>query len=169
MIQVRRANPPEAELRRYTGKKRKLLLDYADWTVEVLNKPEVRGFVDTIQLREGISPDTLRDVRVMVLPPRYRVRGVLHGSLRLEQGRVSIYPAILQRGRFKSAPDRITKSWEETIADPRTRKELEQAVTETLFHEVLHLKYPNGERTVRRLAAEYSKEYSSLLQQSGRD
>ena len=149
-------------MRRYTRKKREFLLNGAEWTVSILNRPELHRFIEVIERREGIPVDSIRDIRVMVLPPLYRVRGVLHGTLHLETKQVSIYPVVPQYGRFKSSADLSIKTWEETLADPKLIEELSKMVTETLFHELLHLKYPNDERVVRRLAAEYSREYLSL-------
>ena len=149
-------------MRKYTRKKREFLLESADWTVTILNRPELHRFVEVIQRRESISIDSLRDIRVIVLPPLYRVRGVLHGTLHPETKQVSIYPVVPQYGRFRSSPDYSIKTWGETIAEAELREELTRLVTETLFHELLHLKYPNGERVVRKLAGEYFREYMSL-------
>ncbi|MDA4128105.1 MAG: hypothetical protein OK422_01360 [Thaumarchaeota archaeon] len=147
---------------RYTKKKQAFLVGCADWTVSVLNKADVQEFVELMLIKEGIPPDAVRDVRVMVLPPQYRVRGILHGTLHLEAKQVSLYPVLPQYGGFSRAPNRDLRMWEGEISDPSTKAELTHVSIETLFHELLHLKYPNDEQRVRKLASIYYGDFEEF-------
>jgi hypothetical protein len=163
LYKARRANPPLEKMSKFTRKKQEYLLACADWTVSVLNDPEVVEFAELMLTKEGIPLGSVRDVRVMVLPPIYRVRGILHGTLHLEARQVSLYPVLPQHGGFKRAADRYVHSWNEVIADDATREKLTSASIETLLHELLHLKYPNKESLVRTLAARYHDEFEEFV------
>jgi hypothetical protein len=118
---------------------------YSSFVFRVLKKPSFQKFLHWMLKKEKIEEQTVRDVHVKVLPLRRKNGKGIAGKCNTTKGRIRIYPKTMKFCQvFRQKFGRKTLLM---YAGNRARA--------ALIHELLHLKYTEDEKTVRKLAEDY--------------
>jgi hypothetical protein len=118
---------------------------YSSFVFRVLKKPSFQKFLHWMLKKEKIEEQTVRDVHVKVLPLRRKNGKGIAGNCNTTKGRIRIYPKTMKFCQvFRQKFGRKTLLM---YAGNRARA--------ALIHELLHLKYTEDEKTVRKLAEDY--------------
>jgi hypothetical protein len=118
---------------------------YSSFVLKALRKPTFQKFLGWMLKKERIEEGNVRAVYVKVLPSRKKNGQGIAGKCDTARGRIGIYPKTIRFCQmFKQKFGRRTLS---VYAGNRARA--------ALIHELLHLKYVEDEKTVRKLSREY--------------
>jgi hypothetical protein len=118
---------------------------YSSFVFRALKKPSFQKFLSWMLKKEKIAEGAVREVDVKVLPSRKKNGQGIAGKCDPAQGRIRIYPKTIKFCQmFRQKFGRQTFS---AYAGNRARA--------AIIHELLHLKYTENERTVRKLSEEY--------------
>jgi hypothetical protein len=113
--------------------------------LKALRKPTFQKFLGWMLKKERIEEGNVRAVYVKVLPSRKKNGQGIAGKCDTARGRIGIYPKTIRFCQmFKQKFGWHTLSM---YAGNRARA--------ALIHELLHLKYVEDEKTVRKLSREY--------------
>src|SRR5207247_8267407 len=99
-IDVTRANPAAALLKKYTAKEKAFFYDYANFVVRLIRNENVTDRIHRVISMERIVIDKPVDIRVMVFPARTfrgRQTRVMHGSYSKSASQISLYPLRIPR------------------------------------------------------------------------
>src|SRR3990170_5597388 len=133
------------KLGNYSQNHVRFYLKYSSFVFRALKKPSFLGFLHWMLKKEKIEEQTVRDVHVKVLPLRRKNGKGIAGNCNTTEGRIRIYPKTIKFCQiFRQKFGRKTLLM---YAGNRARA--------ALIHELLHLKYAEDEKTVRKLAEDY--------------
>lgn len=117
---------------------------YALTVQKALRSPLFQKFIEWMLREENIAEQTVKNVRVMVFPFRKRNGKGLAGKWN-GKGDVLIYPK-----RLESCQRLMERRDGETV-----HSYIRSRARAALMHELLHIKYLDDERRVRKLTKEY--------------
>jgi hypothetical protein len=123
----------------------KFYLKYSSFVFRALKKPSFQKFLHWMLKKEKIEEQTIRDVRVKVLPFRRKNGKGVAGKCDTVRGRIRIYPKTMKFCQIFTR--KFGRNTLLVYAGNRARA--------ALIHELLHLKYAENEKTVRELAQDY--------------
>jgi hypothetical protein len=123
----------------------KFYLKYSSFVFRALRKPHFQKFLHWMLKKEKIEEQTVRTVHVKVLPLRRKNGKGIAGKCDTARGRIRIYPKTLKFCQIFT--QKFGRNNLLVYAGNRARA--------ALIHELLHLKYIEDEKTVRKLAKDY--------------
>jgi hypothetical protein len=133
------------KLANFSQKQVRFYLKYSSFVFRALKKPSFQKFLHWMLKKETIEEQTVRAVHVRVLPLRRENGKGIAGNCDTARGRIRIYPKTTKFCRtFKQ------KFGRNTLLDYTGNR-----ARAALIHELLHLKYKEDEKTVRKLAKDY--------------
>jgi hypothetical protein len=133
-------------------------LRYALTVQKTLRSPLFQKFIRWMLKKENIAEQTVKNVQVMVFPFRKQNGNGLAGRWN-GKGRVLIYPKRLEYCQ------RLKQKQTEEAVHAYIRNRARAA----LMHELLHIKYLDDEKKVRRLTKEYFHTFIRHLNTSNSD
>ncbi len=133
------------KLANFSQKQIRFYMKYSSFVFRALKKPSFQKFLHWMLRKETIAEQAVIAVYVRVLPLRRKNGKGIAGHCDTARGRIRIYPKTTKFCRtFKQ------KFGRNTLLDYTGNR-----ARAALIHELLHLKYKEDEKTVRKLAKDY--------------
>lgn len=118
---------------------------YAHVVFKTLRKPLFQSFLHWIMKKESIEEHAVTNVKVMTFPFQKKNGNGLFGKCN-SKGEIKIYPKRLQ----------FCRKLKQKYGKEKLYSYVKNRARATLIHELLHLKYYNDEKQVRKLTKKYA-------------